>query len=337
MSCALLQHNSKVESTADDSTMITSPIEEEAEHEIDLNGDDEPHRQHHVAETFDSYQGPVIQGTPIAPPSVVSAPPASLDVQSSSSISTASRGVSLGVTPVAGLSSITEGSDQSIEVSVGEPKKIGDGYGSYVVYKVTTKTNLPFFRRQSFSVNRRFSDFWGLRDKLAEKHLHVGRIVPPAPEKDAVGTAKVKMSKDGDIDHDEFIGKRRLALERFLNRTASHPTLRADPDFREFLELETDLPKASGSSALSGAGVRRLLNKFGDTVNKMTFKMEEADMVSILLLIKLLLSNMLSANHERCARKLSHCLFFLLLCLYSLLLQKLIDFAVCVLEHFFEQ
>ena len=35
----------------------------------------------------------------------------------------------------------------------------------------------------------------------------------------------------------EFIERRRAALERYLNRTAAHPTLRADPDFREFLEL----------------------------------------------------------------------------------------------------
>jgi len=87
----------------------------------------------------------------------------------------------------------------------------------------------------------------------------------------------VKMSKEDDVCQDDFIEKRRMALERYLNRTAAHPVLRADPDFREFLELDTDLPKATSSSALSGAGVRRLLNRFGDTVNKMTFKMEEAD------------------------------------------------------------
>ena len=30
----------------------------------------------------------------------------------------------------------------------------------------------------------------------------------------------------------EFVEKRRAALERYLNRTASHPNLRVDPDFR---------------------------------------------------------------------------------------------------------
>lgn len=170
-------------------------------------------------------------------------------------------------------------SDQFIEIKVEEPKKVGDGMKAYVVYRVTTKTNLPYFRRTSFGVNRRFSDFRGLHDKLTEKHLHIGRIIPPAPEKDAVATAKVKYAKE-EVGADDFIEKRRSSLERYLNRTAKHPTLRADPDFREFLELDTDLPKANNTSALSGAGVRRLFNRVGDTVNKMTFRMDESDTVS---------------------------------------------------------
>ena len=34
---------------------------------------------------------------------------------------------------------------------------------------------------------RRFSDFLGLHDKLVEKHIRSGRIVPPAPEKSVIG------------------------------------------------------------------------------------------------------------------------------------------------------
>lgn len=65
-------------------------------------------------------------------------------------------------------------------------------------------------------------------------------------------------------------------------RTAAHPILSADPDFREFLESDAELPRATNTSALSSAGVLRLLNKFGETVNKITFKMEENDPVSIM-------------------------------------------------------
>lgn len=40
-----------------------------------------------------------------------------------------------------------------------------------------------------------------------------------------------------------------------------------------------ELPKATNTSALSGKGVMRLFNKVGETVNKITYKMDEADKV----------------------------------------------------------
>ena len=51
---------------------------------------------------------------------------------------------------------------------------------------------------------------------------------------------KIKISGDKsqeqNLSSTEFIERRRAALERYLNRTASHPVLSVDPDFREFLE-----------------------------------------------------------------------------------------------------
>lgn len=92
---------------------------------------------------------------------------------------------------------------------------------------------------------------------------------------------KIKLSKDETVSSAEFVEKRRVSLERYLNRTANHPVLRMDPDFREFLEMDVDLPRAKSTSAVSGAGVLRLFNRLGDSVNKMTFKMDESDPVSI--------------------------------------------------------
>lgn len=60
--------------------------------------------------------------------------------------------------------------------------------GSYVAYKVETKTNIQLFKQRNFCVNRRFSDFLGLHDKLIDKFLRSGRIVPPAPEKNVLGS-----------------------------------------------------------------------------------------------------------------------------------------------------
>lgn len=170
-----------------------------------------------------------------------------------------------------------EDNDQFLEIKVMEPQKVGDGMGAYVVYKVNTRTNLPYFKKKNLSVNRRFSDFLGLHGKLGEKHIHLGRVVPPAPEKSVIGMTKIKMSTEESISSADFIEKRRSSLERYLNRTATHPILRIDPDFREFLELETELPKATNTSALSGAGIMRLFNRVGDTVSKITFKMDESD------------------------------------------------------------
>ncbi|XP_027217694.2 sorting nexin-2 isoform X4 [Penaeus vannamei] len=173
----------------------------------------------------------------------------------------------------------SESGDEFIEISISDPQKIGDGMSSYMAYKVTTKTNIAYFRKKHWSVTRRFSDFLGLHGKLVEKHLHSGRIIPPAPEKSAIGTTKIKLGSDksSDSSSSDFIERRRASLERYMNRTAAHPTLRSDPDFREFIELDAELPRATQTSALSSAGVLRLFNRVGETVNKMTFKMDESD------------------------------------------------------------
>ncbi|XP_051524481.1 sorting nexin-2-like [Myxocyprinus asiaticus] len=162
-----------------------------------------------------------------------------------------------------------------IQISVSDPEKVGDGMNAYMVYKVTTKSSHSIFSRDEFSVKRRFSDFLGLHSKLASKYMHVGYIVPPAPEKSIVGMTKVKVGKE-DLSSVEFVEKRRSALERYLMRTVKHPALLKDPDVLQFLE-SSELPRAVSTQALSGAGILRMVNKAADAVNKMTIKMNESD------------------------------------------------------------
>ena len=81
----------------------------------------------------------------------------------------------------------TESLDTFLKITVTSPQKMGEGMGAYVAYRVETKTNMSIFRSRSFSVVRRFSDFLGLHDKLTEKYLRSGRIIPPAPEKSVIG------------------------------------------------------------------------------------------------------------------------------------------------------
>lgn len=162
-----------------------------------------------------------------------------------------------------------------IFVSVTNPEKIGDGMNAYMAYKVATQTSLPMFRNKTFTVKRRFSDFLGLYEKLSEKHGPNGFIVPPPPEKSILGMTKVKVGKE-DSSSTDFVERRRGALERYLQRVVTHPSLLQDPDVREFLERD-ELPRAVSTQALSGAGFLKMINKATDAVSKMTIKMNESD------------------------------------------------------------
>ncbi|KAM8894422.1 sorting nexin-1 [Spinachia spinachia] len=162
-----------------------------------------------------------------------------------------------------------------VDVAVTNPEKIGDGMNAYVAYKVSTRTSLAMFRSKAFSVRRRFSDFLGLYEKLSVKQSLQGCIIPPPPEKSVVGMTKVKVGMD-DPSSVEFVERRRAALERYLQRVVSHPSLLQDPDVRDFLERD-ELPRAVSTQALSGAGFLKMFNKASDAVNKMTIKMNESD------------------------------------------------------------
>lgn len=100
-----------------------------------------------------------------------------------------------------------------------------------------------------------------------------------------LGSTKVKISTQTPTEPGagagmEWIENRRAALERFLCRIAQHPVLCVDPDFINFLQSDEDLPRAVNTATLSGAGVMRLFNRFGETVNKITYKMDENDPVN---------------------------------------------------------
>lgn len=91
---------------------------------------------------------------------------------------------------------ITTERANNIIITVTEPQKIGEGMSSYVAYRVITKTNMPIFSKHEFSSLRRFSDFLGLHDKMSEKYLRSGRIIPPAPEKSIVGKRNTTVQID---------------------------------------------------------------------------------------------------------------------------------------------
>jgi sorting nexin-1/2 len=71
------------------------------------------------------------------------------------------------------------------------------------------------------------------------------------------GSAKIKMSSNNEETHPSDFKRRKAHLKRFLNRIGKHPSLMIDPDFRDFLEISDGLPKATNTSALSGANVMK--------------------------------------------------------------------------------
>ncbi|KAI8067607.1 Vps5 C terminal like-domain-containing protein [Gongronella butleri] len=119
-----------------------------------------------------------------------------------------------------------QGERPYFEVSVEDPQKVGDAINAHIVYKVKTKTNSPDFRSSDMMVARRYRDFLWLYNQLT--HGNPGVIVPPVPEKHALGRFQ-----------DEFVESRRIALERCLRKIVAHPMLYGDPDLKVFLESES--------------------------------------------------------------------------------------------------
>ncbi|EJT71592.1 hypothetical protein GGTG_10847 [Gaeumannomyces tritici R3-111a-1] len=122
--------------------------------------------------------------------------------------------------------SVEQAAKPSFWISVGDPHKVGDMTGSHIVYSVRTKTSSKGYRQPEFEVKRRYRDFLWLYNTLHGNNP--GVVVPPPPEKQAVGRFE-----------SNFVESRRQALEKMLNKTAAHPTLQNDPDLKLFLESES--------------------------------------------------------------------------------------------------
>ena len=65
-----------------------------------------------------------------------------------------------------------------------------------------------------------------------------------------------------------------------------------------YFSPDAELPRATQTSALSSAGVLRLFNRVGETVNKMTFKMDESDQVGVDVDVTVFLIAFLSLVHS---------------------------------------
>ncbi|VDN40891.1 unnamed protein product [Dibothriocephalus latus] len=182
------------------------------------------------------------------------------------------------------------GDGDMILVKISNPEKVGDGMSAFIVYTVKTMTTMSYFKKGTMCVQRRFSDFLGLYEKLKEKYLPKGVIIPYPPEKNVIGSFCYmnQLSSRGVKLWNGTVFFAFYLLFSFINRITTHPVLRQDPSVIEFLEFEGELPKHSSTQVISGATAKRIIRNVGEAVGKLTFKMEETDEVRILSILMFL-------------------------------------------------
>ncbi|KAM6131455.1 LOW QUALITY PROTEIN: sorting nexin-6 [Pterocles gutturalis] len=128
-----------------------------------------------------------------------------------------------------------------------------------VKFTVHTKSSLPNFKQNEFSVVRQHEEFIWLHDSFVENEDYAGYIIPPAPPRPDFDASREKLQKlgegEGSMTKEEFtkmkqeleaeylaIFKKTVAMhEVFLCRVAAHPILRKDLNFHVFLEYNQDL------------------------------------------------------------------------------------------------
>uniref|UniRef100_A0A8C5FSL6 Sorting nexin 6 n=1 Tax=Gadus morhua TaxID=8049 RepID=A0A8C5FSL6_GADMO len=128
-----------------------------------------------------------------------------------------------------------------------------------VKFTVHTKSTLPNFKQNEFSVVRQHEEFIWLHDSFVENEDYAGYIIPPAPPRPDFDASREKLQKlgegEGSMTKEEFtkmkqeleaeylaIFKKTVAMhEVFLCRVAAHPVLKKDLNFHVFLEYNQDL------------------------------------------------------------------------------------------------
>lgn len=170
--------------------------------------------------------------------------------------------------------SVEQAAKPSFNITVGDPHTVGSTGTSHTVYSVITKTTSKAYRQPEFTVTRRYRDFLWLYNQLHTNNP--GVVVPPPPEKQAVGR----------FDQN-FVESRRAALERMMNKAAQHPILQHDADLKTFLESESfnvDIKHKDRKENLLQPESTGFMSKVGISVGAGS-KFVEHDDVGVLLLL----------------------------------------------------
>lgn len=150
-----------------------------------------------------------------------------------------------------------------LEISVGDPMKVGDITNAHIVYTIKTynkNLNSGNFPKQQepFVVTRRYKDFRWIYHQLQNNHM--GRIIPPPPAKQTY----IRRFNES------FIENRRLSLEKMLNKISSILVLSNDPDFIMFLTSDDFGNESKERERISGSGASLQNNDSLDNENNLT-------------------------------------------------------------------
>mmetsp|Transcript_16570 Transcript_16570/g.14940 ORF Transcript_16570/g.14940 Transcript_16570/m.14940 type:complete len:426 (+) Transcript_16570:28-1305(+) len=114
--------------------------------------------------------------------------------------------------------------NEFMNITITDPVKLSDKFGSYISYKINTVTNRPGLVQDRF-VTRRFSDFVWLSKELSR--IFPGIILPALPEKQTVGRFST-----------EFVEARLRGLERFLQKISNHNEINKSEQFVLFIQAD---------------------------------------------------------------------------------------------------
>ncbi|CAO3617238.1 unnamed protein product [Cunninghamella blakesleeana] len=145
----------------------------------------------------------------------------------------------------------------SSTIKVSDPRKENDGQSTFVTYAIQSKKQTS---------RRRFQDFVWLHNVL---YVHFPAcIVPPLPDKHRLEYVK------GDRFSTDFVEKRRVSLERFLQRIERHPILSRSQYFTMFLES----PEFNDASARAlREGQETVIDTIGDSLLNAFAKIKKPD------------------------------------------------------------
>ncbi|KAG2197950.1 hypothetical protein INT47_002977 [Mucor saturninus] len=155
------------------------------------------------------------------------------------------------------MTSSTSSLQSEIQVVVTAPRKETEGQGSFISYLVESHNKKS---------RRRFQDFVWLHNVL---YTHFPAcFVPPLPDKHRLEYVK------GDRFSSDFIEKRRISLERFVQRIARHPILGKADFFIMFLQ-SPDFNDASARALREGQ--ETVIDTIGDSLLNAFSKIRKPD------------------------------------------------------------